>query len=406
MPELEPPPALPQVQPKRFLFIDALRGGAALAVLLFHLAHIHVLSPTLASLLGPVGQGLKYGEFGVQVFFVLSGFVIAHSLRNDPLTKDSILNFILRRQLRLDPPYWAVIILALGLQWAELRIPGQDTFALPSLSTIFLNLTYLQYIAGVPSILNIAWTLCLEIQFYLAFITLLGLAALLPARKTAISNTLLLFTGSLSLLLAAFYPPPPIEAHHNPWFVYYWFYFVAGVLCYRQWQNQLRLPYWMAFLALFAAAPLLLWLTSAKTDIALSVPALLTGWLTAGALFLAGRQGGLWHWGGHRFWQYLGKISYSLYLVHVLVLLLVMRIAYKITGENPVAAGIWFVVTGLLCIGAGHLLNLTVEQRSMKWTSQFKRQRCEPQEAAVPVAIPVLEYARQGEAEAGMQNAE
>ncbi len=55
----------------------------------------------------------RYGTYGVQVFFVLSGFVIAHSLRDNPLTRASIGNFMLRRQIRLDPPYWTMLAIAL-----------------------------------------------------------------------------------------------------------------------------------------------------------------------------------------------------------------------------------------------------------------------------------------------------
>src|SRR5260221_4188281 len=97
----------------RFLFVDALRGIASLGVVLFHL-RIHI--PLLTSALpGWAVFLLDHGELGVSVFFVLSGFVIAHSVHAERVTIPLAVRFMLRRSLRLDPPYWVSISLTLAL---------------------------------------------------------------------------------------------------------------------------------------------------------------------------------------------------------------------------------------------------------------------------------------------------
>src|SRR5688500_14125008 len=93
----------------RFVFIDALRGLACLWVLTHHLFFNEIFGKVLRPAVHNAVEILAFcGSFGVQIFFVLSGFVIAHSLRDTTLNPRSVGLFILRRQLRLDPPYWVM----------------------------------------------------------------------------------------------------------------------------------------------------------------------------------------------------------------------------------------------------------------------------------------------------------
>src|SRR5689334_15625966 len=90
----------------RFLFVDALRGFAALGVVIFHFTeadHIPLLASALPAWVVLI---LNHGNLGVPVFFVLSGFVIAHSVHSERVTMPFAAKFMLRRSLRLDPPYW------------------------------------------------------------------------------------------------------------------------------------------------------------------------------------------------------------------------------------------------------------------------------------------------------------
>lgn len=148
----------------RLRALDGLRLVAALMVALYHyggrdgeVARAWGSSPrdqfpTLHSL-------FAYGCLGVQVFFVISGFVICMSGWGRPLT-----SFFASRASRLLPAYWAAVLLVTGV------------FALPvvayravSPSDALVNLTMLQMPLGVDRVLGVCWTLWAEVRFYALF---------------------------------------------------------------------------------------------------------------------------------------------------------------------------------------------------------------------------------------------
>src|SRR4051812_27315220 len=96
---------------KRFVFIDALRGIAAIAVMLFHLDANQLLQTLLTSIPVLFATVIRQGFLGVQIFFVLSGFVVAHTAATDDVNLRYVGRFMLRRSIRLDPTYWAAIVL-------------------------------------------------------------------------------------------------------------------------------------------------------------------------------------------------------------------------------------------------------------------------------------------------------
>src|SRR6516164_3822489 len=93
------PAVLEGLSKKRFLLVDALRGIAAMSVVVFHLVQGHHIdlflggSPTWLTVI------LEHCHLGVAIFFVLSGFVIAHSLYGKDVTLSLAGRFMLRRSL-------------------------------------------------------------------------------------------------------------------------------------------------------------------------------------------------------------------------------------------------------------------------------------------------------------------
>ena len=115
---------------RRLPFIDALRGIAALWVVIFHIGEGRQVASLQAALPSWLDLAVfKAGHFGVPIFFVLSGFVIALSIGTDRVTFGYTGRFALRRAIRLDLPYWASI--AITLAFASVKAQLRPDTGLP-----------------------------------------------------------------------------------------------------------------------------------------------------------------------------------------------------------------------------------------------------------------------------------
>nr|WP_320778663.1 acyltransferase [Streptomyces sp. CRN 30] len=104
-------------------------------------------------------EWFAYGCLGVQVFFVISGFVICMSGWGRSLT-----SFFASRVSRLMPSYWAAVIIVT----AVFALPAV-AFEAVSPSDALVNLTLLQQPLGADRVLGVCWTLWVEIRFYALF---------------------------------------------------------------------------------------------------------------------------------------------------------------------------------------------------------------------------------------------
>ena len=166
-------PAVSSVAAGRLRHIDGLRGVAAGLVVVFHAIEFSPAREELLRSIGPVASHWpQLGAVAVDVFFLLSGYVLLRSLTGG---RTSARSFMLRRQLRLDPPYWVALVVTLAIAFGEKLVPGLSSGSFSPLD-IALNFTYLQGIFGRPSILSVSWTLCLEVQLYLALLAIVVVA--------------------------------------------------------------------------------------------------------------------------------------------------------------------------------------------------------------------------------------
>jgi peptidoglycan/LPS O-acetylase OafA/YrhL len=102
---------------KRIEIVHYLRGAACLAVAWFHLT---------SWWRDGVRASGSYGWLGVEVFFVISGFVIPYSISVSykPYTANAFVNFMSRRVLRIEVPYLASIIMTIALGYLSAMAPG------------------------------------------------------------------------------------------------------------------------------------------------------------------------------------------------------------------------------------------------------------------------------------------
>ncbi len=168
--------------------IQALRLWAALAVVIFHTAMYYRTHETL--LLKPILFAFDpWGKIGVDVFFVISGFVIWHSTVKHHAPTDAP-RFIFRRLARIYLSYWpALIFAAIVFYWNK-----PHEFDLSN-SWSAITLLPADIVPNGAIILGVRWTLTYELIFYAVF----ALLMLLPRRQAMIA---LLLWGGLTLIPA------------------------------------------------------------------------------------------------------------------------------------------------------------------------------------------------------------
>ncbi len=141
----------------RLSWLDALRGLAALAVVYWHLGRHAVLAP-------PPGTRawLDIGKWGVVVFFLISGYIIPMSLER----KGSLRAFWISRGFRLYPAWAVASLLMLGAMAVGL-VATPPKLAGEPVTGVLAHATMLQGLLGVSNIVPVYWTLSYEMVFYL-----------------------------------------------------------------------------------------------------------------------------------------------------------------------------------------------------------------------------------------------
>jgi peptidoglycan/LPS O-acetylase OafA/YrhL len=154
---------------KRLAGLDGIRGLAALYVVMNHI--FERTFPGYPVDNAPFWAGVFiYGRFAVVVFIVLSGFSLALSPARHGWRLDSIGRFAYRRARRILPAYWAALAFSIAVAWLIVPPPGQG---LPGSKSALVNGLLVQNIVGAPSPNRSLWTMAVEAQLYLVFPLLL-----------------------------------------------------------------------------------------------------------------------------------------------------------------------------------------------------------------------------------------
>lgn len=407
--------------PIRLAWLDALRGFAALTVVWFHLSPLVLGTERHLAIM----RHIDLGKYGVLLFFLVSGYVIPMSLERH----GSLRRFWIGRLCRIYPAYLAAIALV-----AVLAVAGwgswQQSFTTQTVSAVLGHATMMTELLGLHGAVRVFWTLSYEMTFYLIVSGLfawrlhrhsawwaagLALAGLLlgPAlpsdlfagdfagrRVTAVAIAALLGLSLLAyvkerMTLAAgavgigFVLLPALDGHptSDSTTVASWqglqllAVMFAGTVVYRAHSGQL---------SRFAAGLSL-------TVVTLSVIG--AHWINLGP-------------SGHRVWPanvaavaltfllayavknrpiptaltWLGQISYSLYLLHAIVLFLIVRLVPGLAGQSPavrVAAGLtYFAVAVTLAWASYRMVEMPGQALGRRLTARpapiFTTQRAAP----------------------------
>ena len=206
----------------RLYQIDLFRFIAAISVLLFHYTFRGFASDNMSILDFPeLGKIFRYGYLGVDLFFIISGFVIILSIEKSNLSK-----FIQSRIIRLYPAYW----FCLTITFLTMVFFGHPYYS-ATVPQYMVNLTMFQRFLGIEHIDGVYWTLLVEMKFYF----LIALYLIIRSQKN-ISIDYFIYTWlavSLLPLIIDFEASLPLRAIYFILGLNFSHYFIAGMLFYK-----------------------------------------------------------------------------------------------------------------------------------------------------------------------------
>jgi len=315
---------------KRLDSIQALRALAALLVVFCHGAgEILTSHPTVAP---GVWRAIHLkGLFGVDIFFIVSGFVMMYIITNQQSNRATSVRFLGDRIIRLVPLYWAATLLSVLIGVALPALKHEKAYSASYVIRSLLFLPSVNPSSGAPQpVLGLGWTLNYEMFFYvvLSLLLLLGVQRLWLA---------LLVVFSSLVALGAWFAPEDIVL--RGWSQPIILEFMFGVLLAQAWLNGIRAN--PACQILLVCAGVIAWLLIAPPTVGHVDLRGLTWGLPAAAIF-AGVAMGRHNTAYPKAITVIGDASFSLYLTH----LFVMRASTLLMHHLPVSQAwqTWFFV--------------------------------------------------------------
>lgn len=340
---------------KRLFELDAIRGIAAVMVVLYHYSFRY--GQLYDYQVAPIFS-FPHGNLGVQLFFMVSGFVIFMTL--DKVT--DIRDFIVSRLSRLYPAYWFAVMLTFVIV-RIFTLPGREV----RIKYAVQNLTMVHAWFSIPNVDGVYWTLAVELSFY-ALMCILFVTKLLP--KIELVSWLWLVAMAVYAFLIA---NQIIEVQRNirvTRLLDHGNLFIAGMMFYKLMHQPGKSPYYILFFALvieyFIHRDVALWIT------------VYFGIFWA---FTKGYLGSL----AVKPLVYLGSISYSLYLVHQNIGYVIIQNLEKYELATSVSI---ILVPFIINIVIASLMYSFIEKPTMRLIrKKWKDSRMGKHEAIAPAQI-------------------
>jgi peptidoglycan/LPS O-acetylase OafA/YrhL len=331
-------PPTPDFNSKNIPVINCLRGIAASMVCFFHLVVTGYVQDA------GIRNIFSVGKTGVYIFFVISGVVIPLSMIRGRYGYRSWGNFMLKRLIRLEPPYIACIILALIYFQVRTLLPSSaDVELTPNTRDLLLHVGYLVPFFNGHWAIGTFWTLSVEFQYYLA------LSLLMPLVLTGV--TIYRYGFYFIFLCAPFLLPN------------FWFFPVHAPLF------LIGIGYTLLKSAVIEGRECFILLLLCITVLVLVSPVThaIAGLATILVInFLPNLT--------HPVLDFLGKISYSLYLLHPITgKPFVNALSHKFNAGYQIAI---LVIAGyILSVIAAYVLYRIVEKPAKRLSGKIKYNR-------------------------------
>ncbi len=366
MVEVAPTLSTAPAQPEREK-LDWLQCGRAIAAI--SVCCFHAAERVMKHAPDPAGFGVfQFGKLGVDLFFVISGFIIFYIHARDIGRPETLGRYAYRRATRIYPLYWLLFAAVLPLYFVFPEAGDGTARDVGSVIRCFFLLP------NPPNgqIIGVAWTLVFEISFYAIF------AFLIIGRRFGLALigiwAVLIGLNAAGVLHPQGYAAPLLSPRY--------FEFAIGATVYylsRSWRPKGALALSaLGLIALFGGGLASSW--GAQVLSGLVGQVLLAGGLSGvvvfglvtarDASFLASRPG--------RILTALGDASYSIYLFHWLIGWIVDKIYLKVVTPSAVGSIAYFVVLVVLMAAGGYLVHIILERRLMRFFNDLWRHHLAP----------------------------
>ncbi len=315
----------------------------AFAVILVIFSHIRHKQDTAAHYGFQWLEWFNFGEYGVDIFFVISGFIIAYI---SPKARHSLLdvfNFMMKRIFRIMPLYYTVTLIALCVWFIQPELVNSSS---PS-STVILPSFFLWPTEG-RFLFQSGWTLSYEMYFYLIF----GFTLLLARWQYRILSTFLVISLFIGILVPIQDPVLKLMTSHHL------AEFLGGYLFYKLAHKQIGAQVYLGMTMIGVGVTFLLSHALITNSFLLSLyvwgfPAMM---IVFGFLLSEG------HYKIPNLFLKLGDSSYSIYLTHALALPVLTKIWYSLAPQtsNNTLASIGNLGFILFSLGATLLIGVIV----------------------------------------------
>jgi peptidoglycan/LPS O-acetylase OafA/YrhL len=347
----------------RLPLIDALRALAASLIAWHHFCLYPPLADGAMSFCGVSIDWVRDHARAAQVFFVVSGYILAKSMSRRYWDGRAVGRFVIHRYCRLGLPYLGAIIAALAAwamahNWLDASVIGPPA----TWHQLLAHLFFLHDILGYDSVSAGLWFVCISMQLSLIFVAGLCLRDVIAGRsgnrvRNALSN-LPMILGWLLAGASLFY-----FNRDDRWDMWAWYFFgqfFLGVVVYAALQKP-RSQVWLGLYVLMMIAAIAYdWRGRLLTTLA-------TGLI----LYAGGRYGFMSTWPKSRVVSFMGRTSYSLFLIHYPVMIVVATLWAMWNWTAPELAALGLVVAYFLSVAAAAVFYRMVESPAAKLSHRF-----------------------------------